>query len=81
MAGQELEIEQSDGIGDNAGGGVGVGLEGILRAAAEEQFVGEHPQTQIKDRLAGYEFLEHEGTPCILLGTGLGAKAKRARGC
>ena len=80
LAGQKLEIEQGDGIGDDAGGGVGVGLEGILRAATEEQFVGEHPQTQIKDRLAGYEFLEHEGTFCIVHGTGLGAKAKLARG-
>src|SRR5208337_3559076 len=47
MAGQKLEIEQGDGIGDDAGRGVGVGLEGILRAATEEQFVGEHPQAQI----------------------------------
>ena len=80
MAGQKLEIEQGDGIGDNAGGGVGVRLEGILRAATEKQFVGEHPQAQIKDRLSGYELFKHEGTFCIVHGTGLGAKAKRARG-
>ena len=80
MAGQKLEIEQGDGIGDDAGGGVGVGREGILRAAAEEQFVGKNPQAQIKDGLAGYEFFEHEGTLCIVHGTGLGAKAKPAWG-
>ena len=74
MAGQKLEIEQGDGIGDNAGGGVGVGLEGILRAATEEQFVGEDTQAQIKDRLAGYEFVMHRDTTCILHGTGLRQK-------
>src|SRR5208337_4899169 len=81
VAGQKLEIEQGDGIGDDTGGGVGVRLEGILRAAAEEQLVGEHPQTQVKDGLAGYEFLVHKSTSCIVHGTGLRAEAKCARGC
>jgi len=80
VAGQKLEIEQGDGIGDDTGGGVGVGLKGILRAATEEQFVGEDPQAQIKDGLAGYEFFVHEGTPCIVHGTGLRARTKPARG-
>jgi len=80
VAGQKLEIEQGDGIGDDTGGGVGVGLKGILRAATEEQFVGEDPQAQIKDGLAGYEFFVHEGTPCIVHRHGAAGKNKPARG-
>src|SRR5208337_57840 len=80
MAGQKLEIEQGYGICDDAGRGVGVGLEGILRAATEEQFVGEHPQAQIKDRLAGYELFMHRDTTRILHATGLRVKARLASG-
>src|SRR5208283_1162141 len=80
VAGQKLEIEQGDGIGDDTRGSVGIGLKGILRAAAEEQFVGKNAQTQIKDGLAGYEFFVHKSTPSIVHGTGAGAKVKPAWG-
>ena len=81
VAGQKLEIEQGDGIGNDAGGGVGVGLKGILRAAAEEQLIGEDAQTQIEDGLAGYEFFVHKSTPSIVHGTEAGAKVGPARRC
>ena len=58
-AGEGLQIKQRQGIGDDARRGVAARLEKVLRAAAEQQFVGVDPQPFIKDRLAGDEFLVH----------------------
>ena len=58
-AGKRLEIEEGEGIGDDAAGSVAVGLEEVLRAAAEEEFVGVDAQALVENRLAGNKFFVH----------------------
>ena len=58
-SGEGLQIEEGEGIGDDAGGGVIAGLKEILWAAAEEEFVGVDPQAFVEDGLAGDEFFVH----------------------
>ena len=62
VAGEILQIKESERIGDDTGRSMIAGLEEILRAAAEEQFVGIYPQPLVKNGLAGNEFFMHTGT-------------------
>ena len=60
IACESVEVEKRDGIGDDTGGGIFGGFdEVVLRAATEEELVGEDSEAFIEDWLAGDEFFGH----------------------
>jgi hypothetical protein len=66
-----LQVEEHRGINDDAARGILAGLENVLRAAAEKQFVAEDIEPAVKDRLASDEsfvqthsFEQHSMTCC-----------------
>lgn len=64
VAGEGLQVEEGDGVGDDAGSGVFGGFDEIvLRAAAEEKFVGEDAKAFIEDGLTSDEFFVHTRFP------------------
>ena len=63
MAGKVLQIEEGDGIRDDAARGMRRRLKAILRAAAKEEFVGIDLQALVEDGLASDEPFVHAEIP------------------